>query len=70
MDDRQDGRRDTALFIKKFDGEKHDSDGSAAGNWLQTDWKTVLNTCSPAVQRISLIQMKLDYTTELLQIIA
>jgi hypothetical protein len=37
MDGWQDGRRDTALFTKKRHGERQDSDGSAADNWLQTD---------------------------------
>jgi hypothetical protein len=35
------------IVYKKLHGEKQDSDGSAADNWLQTDWKTVLNTYSP-----------------------
>jgi hypothetical protein len=34
------------LFIKKT-SRREDSDGWAADNWLQTDWKTVLKTFSP-----------------------
>jgi hypothetical protein len=34
------------IVYKKLHGEKQDSDGSAADTWLQTDWKTVLNTYS------------------------
>jgi hypothetical protein len=35
------------IVYRKLHGEKQYSDGTAAGNWLQTDWKAVLNTYSP-----------------------
>jgi hypothetical protein len=36
-----------SIIYRKLHEEKQDCDGSATGNWLQTEWKTLLNTYSP-----------------------
>jgi hypothetical protein len=52
------------LFIKNH-GEKQDSVGSAADNWLQTDLKTVSNSYGP---EDVFYKTKQDFRSELLQI--